>query len=52
MPQTPSNMLNAYLTALDLILTILKRIQLDNQTAVDDMNEIDDDKENYEFINV
>lgn len=50
MPQTTSSMITAYITALELVVIILRRIANENNIRVDDMNETDEDKENYEFI--
>jgi hypothetical protein len=50
MPQTTSSVLSAYITTIELIVMLLRKIANENRAAIDDMNESDDDEESYDFV--
>jgi len=52
MPQNVSNILSAYLTAIELIVALLRRAAIENRINSDDMNETDEDQKDYEFVEV
>jgi hypothetical protein len=50
MPQTTSSVLSAYITTIELIVVLLRKIANDNRAAIDDMNESDNDEGSYDFV--
>jgi len=52
MPQNVSNILSAYLMAIELIVAVLRRAEVENRINSDDMNETDEDQKDYEFVEV
>ncbi|UYZ32461.1 hypothetical protein [Alternaria dianthicola negative-stranded RNA virus 1] len=50
MPQTTSSMLSAYITTIELIITLLQRIANESRTAIDDMNKFEEDENSYDFV--
>jgi hypothetical protein len=50
MPQTTSSVLSAYITTIELIVMLLRKIANDNRAAIDDMNESDNDEGSYDFV--
>jgi hypothetical protein len=50
MPQTTSSVLSAYITTIELIVMLLRKIANENRAVIDDMNESDDDEGSYDFV--
>jgi hypothetical protein len=50
MPQTTSSVLSAYITTIELIVMLLRKIANDNRAVIDDMNESDNDEGSYDFV--